>query len=163
GVQEIANTLLEDYNLNDVLRMILEVLFRGFKFNRVIICIRNSKESFMDGRFGFGPDLTKIGKSFKFAIDKDSDDVFNLALNQGADILISDITDPRIISKIPAWFTNLIDAQTFVLIPIIVLKTPIGLIYAEKLNANEISISHQLLRFIKTLRNQAVLAIKQRM
>ncbi|QWR78762.1 HDOD domain-containing protein [Candidatus Magnetomonas plexicatena] len=163
GVQEIANTLLENYNLNDVLRMILEVLFRGFKFHRVIICIRNSKDSVMEGRFGFGPDLGKIGKSFKFALDKDSDDVFNLSLTQGVDILISDISDNRIVSKIPAWFTNLVDAQTFVLIPIIVLKTPIGLIYAEKQKANEISISQQLLRFIKTLRNQAVLAIKQRM
>jgi len=38
----------------------------------------------------------------------------------------------------------------------------IGLIYADMPEANQLDISHQQLALLRTLRNQAVLAIKQK-
>ncbi|MBF0318739.1 MAG: HDOD domain-containing protein [Nitrospirae bacterium] len=164
GVQEIANALLEDYTLNDILRMILETMFRGMKFARVIICIKNSKDMTMDARFGFGDEMGKMTRTFKFSLDNNADDVFNVAISKQTDILISDINDKRIRQRIPDWWSNIFSSsKTFILIPIVVLKVPIALIYADKEKANAIEITPQQLRFIKTLRNQAVLAIKQRM
>jgi HD-like signal output (HDOD) protein len=165
GVQEIANALLEDYTLNDILRMILETMFRGMKFSRVIICIKNSKDMTMEARFGFGDDMGKMTKTFGFHLDAEADDVFNVAVSKQTDILITDIDDTRIRERIPQWWSNIFfnGSKTFILIPIVVLKTPIALIYADREKANDIVITPQQLRFIKTLRNQAVLAIKQRM
>ncbi|KJR43481.1 signal transduction protein [Candidatus Magnetoovum chiemensis] len=163
GIQEIANTLLEDYSLNDILRMILEVLYRGMKFNRVLICIKRTREPLMEARFGFGKDINKISKGFKFQIEKEAEDVFNDALINETDILINDINDSRLRRRIPMWYRNLVEAETFVLIPITVMKIPIGIIYADKTKAHQISVTTQQLMFFKTLRNQAVLAIKQRM
>lgn len=163
GIQEIAGFLLEDYSLNDVLRMILEVLYRAFKFTRVLICIRNTKASVMEGRFGFGPDVHNLIQDFAFPIDPGSDDVFNLALSKDSDILISDRNDPRIEDRIPSWYKKITDTETFILSPVTVTKKAIGLIYADKPSAFAIHITKQQLRFLKTIRNQAILAIKQRM
>jgi hypothetical protein len=163
GVQEIAGALLEDFSLNDLLRMILEVMYRGMEFSTVLICIRNTKEPAMAGRFGFGPNINEMINGFQFRIDQKSEDVFNIALSEDQDVLINDAWDERISQRIPAWYRNLTSAGSFILIPITVMKMPIGMIYADKEKADEIAVTPSMLRYIKTLRNQALLAIKQRM
>ena len=55
-IQDISNTLLEDFKLNDVLRIILETMYRAKGFKRVILCVRDSRSQTMAGRFGFGTD-----------------------------------------------------------------------------------------------------------
>ena len=163
GVQEIAGALLEDFSLNDLLRMILEVMYRGMEFTTVLICIRNTKEPLMAGRFGFGPDISELIKGFQFRIDTKSEDVFNISLSEDQDVLINDAWDERISKRIPAWYRKLTASGSFILIPITVMKMPIGMIYADKEKADEIAVTPSMLRYIKTLRNQALLAIKQRM
>jgi HD-like signal output (HDOD) protein len=163
GIQEVASALLEEYSLNDILRMILEVMYRGLNFARVIICIKNTKEQVMKGRFGFGSNVDAVVRQFGFNIERGHGDVFNLALDEDTDILITDARDEKIRSHIPSWYRQSIDAETFIVIPIAVMKKPIGIIYADKLNAGEIVITPALLRYFKTLRNQTLLATKQRM
>ncbi len=43
GIQDVTNTLVEDFNLNDVLLMVLETIYRGLSFKRALICIRDNK------------------------------------------------------------------------------------------------------------------------
>jgi GAF domain-containing protein len=88
-------------------------------------------------------------------------DVFLVALQNNADILISDIDDPKIATRIPAWYRRHIVARTFVLFPIVVKGKPIGLIYADRPLPNDITISEKELSLLKSLRNQAILAIRQ--
>ncbi len=163
GIQEIGSFLLGDFSFNEVLRMALEVMFRGMTFQRVFICIRKTKEQIMEGRFGFGKDVDEIARNFRFPISRSSEDVFNMALSQESDILVDDVNDMRIKPRIPKWYRELVDAETFILLPVIVMRTPLGLIYADKKYANEIEIPPQRLSYLKTLRNQSILAIKQRM
>ena len=66
GIQDISNTLVGDFKLNDVLRIILETMYRAEGFRRVILCIRDSRSNSMLGRFGFGVDATEIAKRFNF-------------------------------------------------------------------------------------------------
>jgi hypothetical protein len=55
------------------------------------------------------------------------------------------------------------DAQCFLLLPVMVNKKAIGLIYADMHEANSLQISERQLSLLRTLRNQAVLAIKQKL
>jgi hypothetical protein len=66
-------------------------------------------------------------------------------------------------SKLPAWYRELIDAQSFILLPIAIKKITVGLFYADMQQANALNLSEQQLSLLRTLRNQAVLAIKQKM
>ena len=48
------------------------------------------------------------------------------------------------------------------LLPIVVDRKPAGLFYADKLEAGDLVIGTREMNLLKTLRNQAVLALRQR-
>lgn len=162
GIQDISNTLIEDYKLNDILRMILETMYRGIGFKRVILSIKDGRSGLMQGRFGLGPDSMEVAKQFRFKIDF-SPDIFHAALSNGVDILITDTSEPKIAPRIPEWYRKVLTSETFVLFPLVIKKNPVALIYADKDKAGDIVISEKELSLLRTLRNQALLAIKQAM
>jgi serine/threonine protein kinase len=162
GIQDISNSLVESRPLNDVLRMILETMYRAMGFKHVLLCIKDGRQGTMNGRFGFGADITRIAKEFKFPLGF-SADVFHAALSKSADILITDINDLKIRERIPDWYRNVVSAQTFVLFPLNIKNTPVALIYGDKEFPGEIGFSDKELSLLRTLRNQAILAIKQSM
>ena len=161
GIQDISNTLVEDFKLNDVLRIILETMYRAMGFKRVMLCVRDARSNSMTGRFGFGPDAGELAKKLHFSLSAHPDNVFNVATAKGVDILISDIDEPKIAPRIPEWFRKSVPSRTFVLFPLMIKGRPMALIYADKDCAGDIRISEQELALLRTLRNQAVLAIKQ--
>jgi hypothetical protein len=160
GIQDISNTLVEDFKLNDILRIILETMYRAMGFRRVILCVKDARSNSMAGRFGFGPDANEVLKNFKFPLNAPPD-VFLAALGKGVDIMISNIDDDHIKTRIPAWYRKLVSAKTFVLLPLTIKNNPVAMIYADRENAGEIVIPEKELSLLRTLRNQAVLAIKQ--
>lgn len=160
GIQDISNTLVEEFKLNDVLRIILETMYRAMGFKRVLLCIRDARTNTMQGRFGLGPEVVELAKKFNFPLSF-TPDIFHVATSKGADILISDVNDATIAERIPSWFRASVQSQTFVLLPLTIKHKPVALIYADKDCAGEIVISDKELSLLRTLRNQAVLAIKQ--
>jgi HD-like signal output (HDOD) protein len=161
GLQDISNSLIDDsISINDILRMILEAMYTGMGFAHVVLCIKDGRRNTMCGKFGFGDDVHSLVKAFDFSL-AGQPDVFLVALQNNADILITDIEDPKIATRIPVWYRQVISARTFVLFPIIVKGKPIGLIYADRPCPGDITIPEKELSLLKSLRNQAVLAIRQ--
>lgn len=161
GIQDISNTLVEHFKLDDVLRMILETMYRGMGFSHVLLCVKDSKLNTMDGRFGFGPDIESLIRGFRFPLNNTMD-AFQAAMSQGADILISDSEAENIRHHIPEWFRALALPRSFILFPLLADKKPIALFYADKDVPGGLAIRPNELTLLKTLRNQAVLAIKQK-
>ena len=160
GIQDISNTLVEDFKLSDVLRIILETMYRAKGFRRVILCIRDPRANQMLGRYGFGPDAPELSKRIAFPLSY-SPDIFHAALSKGVDILISDTGDSKIKARIPDWYRKWINAGTFVIFPLCIRNAPVAMIYADSENPGDIDISERELSLLRTLRNQAVLALKQ--
>ena len=161
GIQDISNSLVDDFALNDILRIILETMYRAMGFKRVLLALRDGKSGQISGRFGLGPDVVELAKQFRFPLTEQLHDVFQLATGKGLDIIISDIDDPKIADKVPTWYRERIPAKTFVLFPLNIKGRPVALIYCDKDRAGTISIPDKELTLLKTLRNQALLAIKQ--
>ncbi len=162
GIRDISNSLVEDFSLNDVLRIILETMYRAKGFRRVILCIKDARANTMQGRFGFGPEANEIAKKFKFSLSF-TPDIFHAAVSKGVDILITDIDDPKIAGRVPDWYRRGVNAGTFVLFPLTIKNNPVALIYADMEQPGAIVIPEKELSLFRTLRNQAVLAIKQAM
>lgn len=160
GIQEISNTLVDGFKLNEILHIILETMYRAMGFKRVVLCIRDAKSGNMQGRFGFGPNANEVAKAFRFPLTF-TPDIFHAATSKGVDILISDIDEPKIAARIPDWFRKAVPAHSFVLFPLNIKGNPVALIYADRDEAGGISIPENQLSLLRTLRNQAVLAIKQ--
>lgn len=129
-------------------------------FKRVLLALKDVKTGMMTGRFGFGPDTTELAKQFRFPLAYEAD-VFHLATHKAVDIIITDIDDPKIADRVPKWYREKVTAKTFVLFPLTIKGNPIALIYCDKDKAGAIVIPDKELTLLKTLRNQAMLAIKQ--
>ncbi len=159
GIEDISNSLLGDFELRDVLTMILETMYRGFHFNRVIFCMPNTNYTKMIARLGFGKDIDKILENFRFSMAS-SQDVFGLSISLGKDIRIDDSRSLKMEKRIPQWYRKSIYAPAFVLFPVYIKKKAAGLFYADKNKTGKV-IEDAQINYMRTLRNQAALALRQ--
>ena len=97
GIQDITNAMVEDFKLSDVLRMILETMYRAMEFDRIIFCMRDAKTETMVGRFGLGEGVERYVKVFKTHLKAPTPDLFGVVSVKGADTMISDATEARIV------------------------------------------------------------------
>ena len=159
GVQDITNTMVEDFKLNEVLRMVLETIYRALGLRRVVFCMRDSKTGELTGRFGLGDDAPAVAARFKVALKGDLN-LFTAVCLKNVDTLISDATLPGIKARLPAWYREGVNAPAFLLLPLQMKGAPFGLIYADKAQPGGIELGERELSLVRTLRNQAVMAFK---
>ena len=160
GIQDITNTMVEDFKLNDVLRMILETMFRALGFRRIVFCLRDAKTDALTGRFGLGEGAEAVAANFKVSL-KAGGDLFTAVCVKGADTLIADATVAQIAGRLPAWYREHVNAPAFLLLPMQMKGAPFALIYADKAVPGGIELGEKELSLLRTLRNQAVMAFKQ--
>lgn len=160
GIQDITNAMVEARSLNDILRIIVETIYTGIGFDHVVFALRDPRQRAMVGRFGLGEGIDPLVKQFRFPLDF-VPDVFHIALQKNIDVFISDTGDAKIVTRIPEWYRRAFSAGAFLLFPITVKDKSFGMIYADAAQANSISIQEDELKLLRTLRNQAVLAIRQ--
>ncbi len=162
GIQDITNAMVEDFKLSDVLRMVLEAMFRAFDFHRIIFCMRDVKTDTLTGRFGLGAGVEGVVKTFCVPMNAPGKpDLFVTICHKGADTLISDSRDPRIEERLPAWYKKTYHAPTFLILPLQLKGKPFGMIYADKAELGELVVDERELAMLRTLRNQAVMAFRQ--
>jgi HD-like signal output (HDOD) protein len=161
GIQDITNAMVEDFKLTDVLRMILETMYRAMEFDRILFCMRDAKTETMTGRFGLGQGVEQYVKGFKTQLKAATPDLFGLVCIKGVDTMISDAGEDRIVQRLPEWYRKGMNAPTFLLLPLQIKGAPFGLIYADKVTRGALELNEKELALLRTLRNQAVMAFKQ--
>ncbi|MFO7552124.1 MAG: HDOD domain-containing protein [Haliea sp.] len=159
GIQEVTNALVGDCQLNEILQMVLETMYRAMKFNRIAIFVHDARTGQMHARHGFGQGIDALLPEMQFSL-KPSADVFHVALEKGVDVVIADAMADNIASKIPAWHRSILGAHCFFLLPVMINQRALALVYADMQAANSLQISRRELSLMRTLRNQIVLAVK---
>jgi len=158
GLQEATNILLETGNVSAVFNTVLETLFRGMEFRKVLLCLQKGRV--YTARLGFGDDIDEILEKFKLVMDQQQN-VFTISLRKGVDVYIADVQEPKIHKDLPAWFFRLTNAGSFVLLPLMLNNRAVGFIYAEYAVPNQMKLQAKLFNLIKSLRNQMILVLKQ--
>jgi hypothetical protein len=161
GIQDITNAMVEEFKLSDVLRMILETMYRALDFDRIIFCMRDPKTETVTGRFGLGDGIDAFAKLFRVPLKAATPDLFGVVCIKGVDSMISDASESRIVARLPEWYLKSLNAPAFLLLPLHIKGAPFGLIYADKLGKGTLELDEKELALLRTLRNQAVMAFKQ--
>ena len=161
GIQDITNAMVEDFKLTDVLRMILETMYRALGFKHIIFCMRDAKTETVVARFGLGESVEKLVPLFKTHLKAATPDLFAVVCLKGVDSLITDASESRIKQRLPQWYLKGINAPTFLLLPLQIKNAPFGLIYADKAELGALALDEKELALLRTLRNQAIMAFKQ--
>ncbi|MFY9510068.1 MAG: HDOD domain-containing protein, partial [Rubrivivax sp.] len=163
GIQDITNSMVADnFKLNEVLRMVLETMYRALGFRRIVFCLRDPKTEMLTGRFGLGDDATGVSRVFKVALKpKGTPDLFAAVCAKGVDTLIADATSANIAPRLPAWYREGVNAPSFLLLPMAMKNAAFALIYADKDQPGSLVLGEKELSLLRTLRNQAVMAFRQ--
>lgn len=159
GIQDITNTLTGDFNLNQVFQMILETIYRALAGSRVVLCMKDKPSNSVRARFGYGENIEQVINNFEIPLAYQAD-VFHIAFKNNQDIRIENTQQENIKKRIPDWYHRNIGAKSFTIFPININHSPIALIYIDNAQGESISINDNQLGLLKTLRNQALLAIK---
>ncbi len=164
GIQDITNVMVESFKLNEVLRMILETIYRSLGFRRVVFCLRDPRSETLTGRFGLGEGVEAVAPLFRVPLKTVPGvpaDLFTAVCLKGVDTLIADASLPKIAERLPAWFKGPPHGASFLLLPMSVKGAPFAMIYADKAQPGGIELGEKELSLLRTLRNQAVMAFRQ--
>jgi HD-like signal output (HDOD) protein len=161
GISDITHAMMDDYDLSDVVRMVLETMYRAMGFAHVVFCLRDPKADALTGRFGLGEHVDAIVKAFEVPLGAASRDLFHAVCMRGSDTMIGDATTPRVSDRLPQWYRATAPAPAFLLLPLMIKDKPFGLIYADFAEVRTLSLNEHELGQLRTLRNQAVMAFKQ--
>jgi GAF domain-containing protein len=118
-----------------------------------------SDEVDADLRLGFGADIERIIPQCSFPLAF-GPDVFHVALEKRAAVVIEDAQADNIIQRIPQWHRQVISAKSFLLLPVVLQNEVVGLIYADSDRVEGNKINAELFNLLRTLRSQVVLAFK---
>ncbi len=161
GIQDITNSLVGEQPLQDVLRIILETMYRAIGFDRVLLFILDAPRQALRCRYGFGPGADTFVRQ-KLALPLHGDrDLFYAATVMGVDLCVTDLDAEKVRAHVPDWYRRELGARGLVLLPIAQKKRTVGLIYGDSASAATLHFSAEELGLLKTLRNQAVLAMRQ--
>jgi eukaryotic-like serine/threonine-protein kinase len=165
GIQDITDTLAGDsFRLNEVLRMVLETMYRALAFQRMVFCLRDPASGRLHGRFGLGDRAASLSPLFRVPLRwpaNQAPDLFGAVCIKGSDTLIADTHAPAIAQRLPDWYRQQVNAPSFLLLPMMMKQAPFAMIYADQAQAGALQVGDRELALLRTLRNQAVMAFRQ--
>ncbi|HEU5296058.1 MAG TPA: GAF domain-containing protein [Burkholderiaceae bacterium] len=165
GIQDITHTLAqESFRLNEVLRMILETIYRSLGFRCIVFALRDPKSATLTGRFGLGEGVQALVSQFAVQLcdgGATPQDLLGAVCHKGSDTLIADATAPNAAKRLPAWLQRTEQARTFLLLPLAMKGATFALISADRAQPGSIAGREKELSLLRALRSQAVMAFRQ--
>ncbi|MFZ6864032.1 HDOD domain-containing protein [Undibacterium sp. Ji67W] len=160
GVQDVTQMLSsEDLRLTDLILLVLETLYSSLGFRFATVCLRDLASGRYVSRVAVGEKYADRQKGFGFPVKTEAD-LFHLAMSNNVDVMISDAAVPKIRSLLPLWHQELLpDARSFIILPLVIQKKPLGLFYADRAVTAEEGVPADETALIKTLKSQLLAAM----
>nr|WP_297325760.1 HDOD domain-containing protein [Nitrosomonas sp.] len=160
AVQDVAEMMVaNNYKLSELVMLILEHYYNSLGFRFVTLCLRDDQKHQYRARSSVGRNDPEYQKAFCFPAIL-STDLFYLAMARDTDLFISNAAAPKVRELLPRWHQNLLpDTCSFIVLPLVFNKKPIGFIYADREFAAPEGITSEETRLIKTLKGQILTAL----
>ncbi|MBN2342336.1 MAG: HDOD domain-containing protein [Deltaproteobacteria bacterium] len=162
GVDEVAAAVARHEDMNNIVSIVLETMYRGLKLSHVLFCLYDTKTDSIRARSGFGDEIDDLIRKFHFKHSR-SGDLFTTSMAQGRDMFV-DLNNKGYLSNIPAWYRdNIVPLpQQFIIYPVLVNSFAVGLFYGDVAEGQE-KLSRAHLSHMMKLRANATKAIKRAM
>jgi HD-like signal output (HDOD) protein len=163
GVQDVTQMMSSGRcKVNDLILLVLETLYSSMGFRFAAVCLKDLQSGQFRARIALGEknDTRQAGFTFTAASTRD---LFHLALENDADLMISDARVPKIRDLLPGWHRALLpDARSIILLPLVVQKRQLGLFYADRVKPAPEGVPPDETALIKTLKGQVLGALNSR-
>jgi hypothetical protein len=159
GVQEVAQMRAAGHSrLNELIQAVLETLYRSMGFRFATVCLRDMRAGQYRARIAFGEDHAQRMAGFNFPLA--GADLFHLAMQNDADLMIADAATPKIRDLLPPWHRTLLpDARSFIVLPLVVQEQQLGLFYADRALAAPEGVPPDEASLIRALKAQLIVAL----
>lgn len=159
GVQEVAQMRAAgNSRLNELIQAVLETLYRSMGFRFATVCLRDMRAGQFRARIAFGEGHAERMAGFTFPLA--GTDLFHLAMQNDADLMISEAATQKIRELLPAWHRALLpDARSFIVLPLVVQGQQLGLFYADRALPAPEGVPPDEASLIRALKSQLVVAL----
>lgn len=163
GVQDVTQMMASGRcKVNDLMLLVLETLYSSMGFRFATVCLKDMSTHQFRARISMGEKNAERQAKFVFPVHT-ARDLFHLAMENDADLMISDSTTAKIRDLLPAWHRALLpDARSFIVLPLVVQKKQLGLFYADRAQAAPEGVATDETSLIKTLKGQVLTALNSR-
>ena len=160
GVQDVTQMRASGQGkVNEVILAVLETLYRSMGFRFATVCLKDNRSGQYRARLAFGEEHARRQAGFMFPIAS-TRDLFHLAMENDADLMIADAASPKIRDLLPAWHRALLpDASSFIVLPLVVGKVQLGLFYADRAHTAPEGVPPDETSLIKALKGQVLVAL----
>ncbi|MFK5986419.1 MAG: hypothetical protein QM479_13485, partial [Pseudomonadota bacterium] len=159
--QEITKEISGNNNIAQICNIFMTSVTKALELEHMIICFYNHKSKEMMAKMGLGI-TDNFLKQFSFSLKPPVRNLFQVASLKGVDIYINDTQEYESKTNLPAWYRQIIDAETFMLFPVSYNNKPFALFYLDKNRKNELLVGQENLKKLQALRALCVKSIEKR-
>lgn len=163
GVQDVTEMMASGRcKVNDLMVLVLETIYNSMGFRFATICVRDAKTNQYRARVSLGERSAERQAGFSFTASA-ARDVFQLAMENNADVVIADTSAAKIRDLLPGWYrTQFSDARSFIVLPLVVQSKPFGFFYADRALLAPEGVPTDETSLIRTLKSQVLVALNAR-
>ena len=161
GVQQVTQMRVAGQSkVNDLILAVLETLYRSMGFRFATVCLKDAKRGQYRARLAFGEKQAERQAGFVFPLIPAHPDLFYLAMQNDADLIIPDASAPRVHALLPAWHRALLpDARSFIVLPLVLQSVQLGLFYADRTDPAPEGVAPDEGELIRALKGQVLVAL----
>lgn len=159
GVQELTEMRVQGKaRVNELIQQVLETLYRSMGFRYATVCLKDPKTGQFRARISLGDKAAARQERFVFPLQ--GRDLFHLALENDADLMIADASAAKIRDLLPQWHLDLLpDTRSFIVLPLVVQGVQLGLFYADRAQPAPEGVPPDETSLIRALKAQVLAAL----
>lgn len=158
-VAEITTVLTGEFELNDVLMMVLEGMYRGLGVENVLLAMLTPQRDRVVFRFGLGPKTDELQEIFSVPLTSQGGAVAT-CVRERCDVIIPNFSQHDHAGDFPPALLEILNPRSIVLLPIVIRDSPLGLFLVNR-GVDQSALTPQEIQSMRALGSQAVLAIHQ--
>ncbi len=163
GVQLVTQMMgAGNYKPSALSMLVIETLYSSMGFRFATVCLKDGRAERYRAVLSIGEQNTARQPLFGFPTER-AEDVFHLAIENNADLMIEETTSGTIRALIPEWHKRLLpDTRSMMILPLVQGTAALGLFYADRTQPATEGVSSEETALIKTLITQLMTAISLR-
>lgn len=142
--------------------LVIETLYSSMGFRFATVCLKDGRAESYRAVLSIGEQNVARQPHFTFPTAR-GEDVFHLALENNADLMIEETMTGAVRDLIPAWHKKLLpDTRSMMILPLVQGTTPLGLFYADRVQPATEGVTSEEAALIKALVTQMMTAVSLR-
>lgn len=150
------------YKPSELVLLVLETLYSSLGFRFAAVCTFDANAGVYRALVAMGEAQAERRERFRFPAAP-AEDIFHLAMENQADLMIEEVTSGSILKLLPEWHRKLLpDTRSIMLLPLVQGNKALGVFYGDRIQPAPEGITSDEAALIKTLIGQLMTAFQPR-